>query len=177
MRIRQIGLYSLALLGLATAVAVVAPTERASAKTCKCEQHHSEATGDGSCSRSESASYCTITFSGTAASSNGFLEFWKASDSEKQFDFATPESAFDNLADYGLKPMAPEALTTIAASSIPPEKVKDFVKPFAELFGRDSPQIKDLVAQFNAIGCVEAKADNLSILIISSRSERNGTCN
>ncbi|KAA3447056.1 hypothetical protein C7I87_28945 [Mesorhizobium sp. SARCC-RB16n] len=73
--------------------------------------------------------------------------------------------------------MAPEALTTIAASSIPPEKVKDFVKPFAELFGRDSPQIKDLVAQFNAIGCVEAKADNLSILIISSRSERNGTCN
>lgn len=166
-------------MALAAAVGLLGPPELASAKTCKCSQHNADATGEASCSLSESPDYCTISFPTAATTQTPpaemFYQNLKAVEGAK-VGFADFIDASQNVGDYPLKPTEPGSLAALALAAIPPNMI-DKVRPdFTAMFETDSSSLKTIVEDFNNDGCVEAQQGILKILIIAYQSEKNGRC-
>jgi hypothetical protein len=152
----------------------------ASAKTCKCENHKAEATGQGTCSLTETPDLCSVTFTIPVAdaqspASSVFEQNFKVfADSNVQFE--NYSFASQNAADFQFKPVMGSSLATLALSSIPTEVVESLRPEFATLFAAGSPRLQSIAEDYNSDGCVDVREGDLRILIIAWQSEKNGRC-
>lgn len=144
------------------------------AKTCKCDQHQAEAAGSGTCSRSESADYCTITFPTSDASAD-FNDPTKWQAAGYKIEFASSKTAFSALDAWSKEPVTGSVLATVAATAVPPERFKELADKFGTIF--TSPiLLQGMVQDFNKDGCVDAGLGDFHIMIIAQSSDKNGTC-
>ena len=162
------------------AVGLLGALEPASAKTCKCTQHSAEASGEATCSLSESPDYCTISFpTPTSGNDTPATDMFHRNLDELQgsaveledFSFATA-----NVGDFGFKPVSGGSLASLALSSIPPDMLPTVQPDFATMFATNSASLEAIVTDFNEDGCVEAEQGVLRVLIIAFRSEKDGRC-
>ncbi|TPJ31089.1 MULTISPECIES: hypothetical protein [unclassified Mesorhizobium] len=158
----------------ATALVLGSLNSAVIAKTCKCDQHEAEAAGAGSCSRSESADYCTINFPASDASGD-FADPSKWQAAGYKIDFASPKTAFSALEAWSKEPVTASVLATVAATAVPPERFKELADKFGAIF-TNSLFLEGMVQNFNKEGCVDAELNDFHIMIIAQSSSKNGTC-
>ena len=165
----------------------------AEAKTCKCEQHDAEASGSGTCSRSETSSLCTITYTGSSTNSeaaeNGFDIEQMASLAQNDFDSRIPiqetfrflnQTHFDGIDEASFR----SVLINILILLSPSEQYADRLLGSLDLrdgFLPNRGPVEELFEEFRNTGCADAiigraMGDDARFLIIHARSQENGLC-
>jgi hypothetical protein len=165
-------------LPLLIALFVIASPSQPAAKDCDCEQHSASASGRGTCSITEGADKCIITYEATENSDNALP---KEAIEELRIRFEAqdiPVSAtFRVLNETPPEELGLEAFRSILVNTIGLSTTDfDFAESLlAELSDRYQ-NFDGFYGEFRSNGCIETQTSQARYLLISRFSTLDGTC-
>ncbi len=181
------------LIGIVVGVGLACLPVVTEAKTCKCEQHDAEASGSGTCSRTETSSLCTITYTGSSTSSvaaaNGFDISQMASLAQNDFDSRIPISeTFRFLNQNHFAEIDEDEFRSVLINVLillsPSERYAEGLIGSLDLddgFLPNRGPVEEIFEEFRNTGCGDAvigkaMGDDARFLIIHRLSEDDGLC-
>jgi hypothetical protein len=185
-------------IGLALVCFVISLTSNSSvAKTCKCKDHDAKGVFTGSCSRTESSSYCTVKDKSSSASDEEFVESLLGDSSnyygyqeriermdtifEKKFDTDIPLFSTydmmenrDQISYMSSSEFENLVVNFIALSSGSLQFTEDFKRNIR--YGSLSSKISDAKDQLLKVGCFLFEYNGTSVMFIAYNSKVNKEC-
>jgi len=165
-------------LPLLIALFVIASPPQSAAKDCDCEQHSASASGHGTCSITEGADKCIITYEATEDSDNALPE--EAIEAlrirfEAQ-DIPVP-ATFRVLNETPPEELGFEAFRSILVNTIGLSTTDfDLAESLLAELSDSYENFDGLYREFRSNGCIETRASQARYLLISRFSTLDGTC-
>lgn len=169
----------------------IAPVGMTFAKDCNCDQHSAGASGGGTCSLTESSSYCQIKYNGTSsntkAQQNGFdLSLMESMSYEYEVRIPINETfrflneiSFSNISEEQFRDILINTVVLTSESRENAESILSSLEVDQSPFG-SSGQVQEIYSMFLQTGCVETYVNtsegDIRYLLIQSFSALDGNC-
>lgn len=160
------------------------------AKDCDCKKHKAGASGQGTCTLTESSSLCSINYTGSVSKSavaRGFTandmklaieNYGSKRDLSLTFRFLNNNS-YSDIGEVDFRDIFINTVVLMSRSKKEVDKILGAAGIKKERFGRrSSERLRDLYKQFARTGCAEHefRAVPFRYLIIHRDSKFNGSC-
>lgn len=159
---------------------VLIPVRTVQAKDCDCKQHKAGASGNGTCSLSEDASRCSITYSASASKAISEVE-----SIAQKYNIRVPvKETFSRLnklrpGDFRREDFRDTIINVFALTGAGEATTSAFVRDLRidqATSGLWSLEFDNLYRKFMQDGCIEYQKSGLRLLLISTFSKFNGSC-